>query len=263
MNISYQVKKLIISLEKELESLEKKLRKLPEEELFCFKNGKYYSWIRMDNITKERSYIKKRERDYAELLALKKYYSSQYKRRKRELSLLNDFISKQGKIKEEPNDLLDENSPYSHLLRSKLSSFSDSISSWENTSFDKNLNYPEHLIHKTLKGHFVRSKSEAIIANTLFLNNIPYHYEAGLHIEDITFFPDFTICHPETLDIIYWEHFGLMDKPQYREKTFYKLREYGNYGIIPSINLITTYETLDHPLDSSEINRLIKEMFLI
>lgn len=219
MNISYQIIKIIRSLEVELQTIEKKLKLLPKEELFCFENGKYYSWLKVDEVTKKRSYIKKQERAYAESLALNKYYTCQRDRIRKELALLNKLIVRQNKISENPSELLDSKSPYSHLLKSKLSSFSEQINSWEKEVYDQNNRYPEHLIHKTLKGHFVRSKSEAIIANTLYLNKIPYRYEAELHLDDVTFYPDFTICHPETLEIIYWEHFGMMDVPQYRENT--------------------------------------------
>ena len=37
--------------------------------------------------------------------------------------------------------------------------------------------YSDRLIHRTLKGHMVRSKSELVIANILFENNIEYQYE--------------------------------------------------------------------------------------
>ena len=44
------------------------------------------------------------------------------------------------------------------------------------------------------------------------------------------------------------KYFGLMDKPEYCQKTCSKLRLYISNGIIPTLQLITTYETLDNPL---------------
>lgn len=263
MNTSYQIKKIINILENEQQYLKKKLESLPQDGIYSFRNGKYYTWIKVDKRTNKKYYLKKSERSYAESLALSKYYTYSYIRKSKEIDLLKSYIVMQSKIKENPSDFLKETSSYAHLLKPNLSSFSEQITAWEKGDFLQNNRYPEHLIHKTLKGHFVRSKSEAIIANTLYLNKIPYRYEAELHLDDVTFYPDFTICHPETLEIIYWEHFGMMDVPQYREKAFYKLREYGNYGIIPSINLISTYETMQHPLDSSKIDYLIRDMFLM
>lgn len=262
MNIKYQFEQSLKILQKEIVTLESHLSKLPKENIYCKKNGKYVTWIKIDKNTKKRSYIKKKNRVYAELLTLNKYYILQLSRTKEELDLLKDFLARYNNIKIDSSRLFDSRSPYSSLLRSRLNSFSDEISIWVNNSYEQNMHYPESLIHKTLKGDFVRSKSEAIIANTLFLNKIPYKYEAPLCIEDITFYPDFTILHPQTLNIIYWEHFGLMDKLHYRENAFNKLKIYGNNNIFPSINLITTYETKQHPLDSTKINRLIQDMFL-
>ena len=113
-----------------------------------------------------------------------------------------------------------------------------------------------------MSGQKVRSKSEVIIANTLYINKIPYRYECGIHLEDILLFPDFTILHPKTMELFYWEHFGMMNNNAYSENAFNKLKIYGNHGIIPSINLITTYETQYYPIDSEKINQLINEYFL-
>lgn len=54
----------------------------------------------------------------------------------------------------------------------------------------------------------------------------------------------------------------MMDIPSYRDKAYNKLKTYGEYGIIPSPNLITTFETQNHPINSSEIERLIAEHFM-
>ena len=77
--------------------------------------------------------------------------------------------------------------------------------------------------------------------------NIPYRYECALELDEFITYPDFTIMHPITVKLFYWEHFGLMDDPHYCQKHFLKLQNYISHGIIPSINLITTYETKSPP----------------
>jgi hypothetical protein len=78
--------------------------------------------------------------------------------------------------------------------------------------------YAEHLIHKTLKGHMVRSKSELVIANRLFERKIPYEYERKwISPSDQTRVrPDFSF---ETAggDVLLWEHLGMMMRQNYRE----------------------------------------------
>ena len=128
--------------------------------------------------------------------------------------------------------------------------------------FEHNEKNPEQLIHKTISGNFVRSKSEAFIAMLLHINRIPFRYECALQLGETTIFPDFTIRHPETGQIYYWEHFGLMDNPAYCKNAFSKLQLYVSGGIIPTIHLITTYETLENPLSSELVENIVQQYFL-
>lgn len=157
--------------------------------------------------------------------------------------------------------LLSESSPYRELLSSFFHTFSNELQMWIDANFQTNLSHPDHLIHKTLSNHMVRSKSEVIIANSLFTHKIPYRYECALDLDDLIFYPDFTILHPSTKKIFYWEHFGMMDNCTYRENAFHKLQIYGEHDIIPTINLLTTFETQKHPLDSSQVDFLIERYF--
>ena len=128
--------------------------------------------------------------------------------------------------------------------------------------YKKNEQYPEYKIHKTCTGEMVRSKSEAFIYTCLCNHKIPFRYECELWLGEIVFYPDFTIRHPKTGKQYYWEHLGLMDKPEYIHRAYNKLDVYGCHGIVPTINLITTYETKGYPLSIQAIENLIKEYFL-
>lgn len=61
--------------------------------------------------------------------------------------------------------------------------------------------------------------------------------------------------------IYYWEHFGMMDNPDYTKDYLWKMQFYINHGIIPNINLITTYETKDFPLTADEVEHWIQRIF--
>ena len=54
----------------------------------------------------------------------------------------------------------------------------------------------------------------------------------------------------------------LKKNKSYAGKTFSKLHTYSKYGIIPTINLITTYETGDNPLDLDAVQKNIEQYFL-
>ena len=96
----------------------------------------------------------------------------------------------------------------------------------------------------------------------LYINKIPFRYECALHLGETTLFPDFTIRHPKTGNVYYWEHFGLMDNPAYSQNAYSKLQLYTSHGIIPSIQLITTYETKDNPLSTDIVEKIIAYYFL-
>ncbi len=262
MSVHDQIVNLIDSLSLEIKDLQHKLSSLPEGDLYCESNGKYVKWYKKNiSDTLHPIYLPKKQRLYVEKLALRKYYTALLSRKSKEILLLKKYLIQEKKIKDTPEKLLQDSSLYKPLLISQLQHFSEDINQWLASSYEKNTRFPEHLIHKTLSGHYVRSKSEAIIANSLFTHNIPYRYENAIHFDDIIFYPDFTLRHPKTLNFYYWEHFGMMDNSSYFENAFNKLKIYASNGIIPSINLITTYETRIHPIDSNKIKQIIENTF--
>ena len=53
-----------------------------------------------------------------------------------------------------------------------------------------------------------------------------------------------------------------MDNPGYCKNAFSKLQLYTTNGILPSVQLITTYETMEYPLDAEMIENIIQFHFL-
>ena len=148
------------------------------------------------------------------------------------------------------------------MLAPHFTPLSQELSDWSHASYERNQNHSEHLLHKSNSGNFLRSKSEAIIDMLLYMHRIPFRYECALYLGNITIFPDFTIRHPQTGNFYYWEHFGLMDNSNYAQKTYSKLQLYNSHGIIPSIQLITTFETMEKPIDVDSISKIIEHYFL-
>jgi len=89
--------------------------------------------------------------------------------------------------------------------------------------------YEEGKIHRTLSNHMVRSKSEAILANILHEEGIPFEYEVPLYAPDGTFYlPDFTLhFQGETW---YLEHLGLLNNEKYRKHWETKKEWYEKHG---------------------------------
>jgi ATP-dependent DNA helicase RecQ len=95
-------------------------------------------------------------------------------------------------------------------------------------------------IFKTLKGDFVRSKSEVIIANYLYNQNISYEYEKKLFYEKGKWIePDFTITINNKE--YYLEHLGMLGTESYDNRWLEKIKIYENFF---KNKLICTYESL-------------------
>lgn len=112
-------------------------------------------------------------------------------------------------------------------------------------------------------GECVRSKSEKILADKLYINQIPYVYECPLYLAGYgQIRPDFTVLNKRTRKEYYWEHLGMMDDPEYVGKTIMKIETYQKNNIFVGDNLLLTYETLEHPLNIRIVEGIINKYLL-
>ncbi len=246
-------------LDSKIHQIEDQISHLPAGKLICSKNKTRYKWYQSDG--HQKTYIPKCNRILAEKLAIKKYLSSQLKNLEQEKKALQFYLN-HHKSYDEPEQFLKQSPEYQSLLVPYFKPLSQELYIWQNEPYEKNPHYPERLIHASTSGNLLRSKSESMIDMCLHVHKIPFRYECALLLGEATMYPDFTIRHPKTGDVYYWEHFGMMDNPNYSSKVGSKLQLYISNGIIPSINLITTYETNGHPLSFEIIERMINYYFL-
>ena len=130
---------------------------------------------------------------------------------------------------------------------------------WESRPYEKRGFKEGTFGYKTEKGDLVRSKSEVIIANCLFHCHIPYLYEFPVTLASGRIFhPDFSILDIKNRKTLYWEHFGMMDKPEYADNATAKLNELAKSGIHIGDNLLITMETSKIPLDTETIYAIIR-----
>lgn len=112
----------------------------------------------------------------------------------------------------------------------------------------------------TEKGERVRSKSEKILADYFYRNNILYQYERPLYLKGYgTVYPDFTFLSKKTRKEIYWEHEGMMDKPEYAKSAVKKIESYQRNGIHLGERLILTFETELTVLNSQIVEELVEK----
>lgn len=242
-------------LDKQIESLQAQLKTFPDGQFFCNKNGKRYKWFHITDGKKK--YLKKKDHSLAEQLDIKKYLSLQLDDCLHEKTAIDFYLRHHVPAKAE--QLLTLNSDYQKLLFPYFKTLSQELEAWSNSTFIQCPKYPESKIHLAPSGNMVRSKSEVLIDMQLYTHRIPFRYECELQLGEITIYPDFTVRNPRTGKILYWEHFGQMDNSEYAKKTARKLNAYISNNIIPNIDLITTYETKEHPLTINTLDNILSE----
>lgn len=236
------------------------LMKFPPGKLICSHDQGRCKWYQSDGHHKV--YIPKNDRVLAQQLAAKKYLSLQLADYQDERQALLGYLRRRKHGSPPAQKLLTDSSEYQKLLTPYFTPLSEELTNWMKSPYERNTLYPEQLIHKSISGNYLRSKSEAMIDMFLYVNKIPFRYECLLMLGETVLYPDFMIRHPKSGDVFYWEHFGMMDNPSYSANAFSKLQLYTAHKIIPSIHLITTYETKDYPLTMDMVEKIIEQYFM-
>ena len=263
-------------LTEEITSLNEQLSVLPEGSLAVYKNScnNSYKWFlnEIDKATgdRKRTYIPRAHREYAEALAKRTILSACLKDAIKKQSAISGFLRHYPKSNM-AEQLLDRSPGLLELLEHSQTGADDLQKAWQEYPYEMNPFMPENKTIRTLRGEMVRSKAEAMIANTIVHHGIAYRYDSALYLGDSVVYPDFLMMRPgvpvpepehrfterDRKRIIIVEHNGLMDKQGYRGHVKHKIGQYYDYGFIPSRNLIMTYESSEDPFD---LNYFIREL---
>lgn len=256
-------------LEEEIHSLEKLLNSAPPGYLVCQKNCHRFKYYQIlpdgpEKAGRTKIYLNKGKKELITALAQKALWKKQLIDDRFELKALHLYLRNHSGEPDRATRKLLQSQAFRELLFPNLASAIDRESAldWANADYEKNPDHPELLTVPTIAKEFVRSKSESFIAFQLHTHGIHFRYECKLQLRHCLFYPDFTFLHPVTGKVIIWEHFGLMDDPDYRRKTASKLRTYVENGYIPNQTLFMTFESADHPFDMQEIIFIIEKMIL-
>lgn len=246
-----------------LEDLEQRIQMAPEGSLrvsFSNKNRQFYQ--RMDLNDPRGKYLTKEENSTAQQLARKAFYLKLQKALKKQLSVLNNLLDYYNpSIIYNIYEGLSEDRK--QLINPVVMSDGDYAELWLSQKYTgKNFRdgAPEYY---TNAGERVRSKSEIIIADKFSKHGIPYRYEYPIITSNgILLYPDFYCLNIKKRKVIIWEHFGMMDEPDYAENAVEKLDLYFDEGFIIGDNLIVTFETRKTPLNVRMVEDYIK-LFLL
>ena len=245
-----------------IHSKKKALEHAPEGCLrVCPRGRSVHYYLRSGEYGPNGKYLSKDQLDLAHVLAQKKYDLHVLHAAEKERQILSR-LNHLYQSRQTPEDVFLKESE----VRQKIIA---PIEPTDKMYVDKWLSEPFEQLesHDKPAGYFsdnneqMRSKSEVLIANMLKKNKIPYRYECALKLNNRTVFPDFTVLNVRDRKEMYWEHFGLLDDPDYLEKSLAKVTAYELSGYYPGDRLIISFETTRQPLDMRLIEKIIALYF--
>ena len=231
-------------------------RGLPKGRLTTTKiNGRLYYYRVVDG---KKEYLGTGENEIVLKLQKKYFIEETVKRIDKNCKYMDKLIA--GYASVDPEDIM-EAAPraYQSLPKSCFTMVGiNNQRGWSYEPYKRYMGYPEQLNNKTLKGDFVRSKSEAIIANMQFVKKIEYHYEEELVLGEYTFAPDFKIAVKSQRKCKLLEHFGLIGDKDYRDTCMWKIRTYLEFGYRPYEDILFTYDDKDGHINTLDIDKVIE-----
>ena len=270
------LEKRLAELQNLLFTKKKSYEKAPKGRIRISQNGghpEYYLVTERGSLRGK--YLPHSQKTLARQLAQKDYDARLIKLLQKEISALQNYMKQTSNGRAIP-ELYDSLCPARRsLITPAILTNEQYAAHWQDVSWTGRPFASDAPYICTARGERVRSKSEVIIADTLFRHNIPYRYEFPITLKrsnsadirrdfgsSITLYPDFLCLNTRTRTEFYWEHFGLMDSTEYSNNAAGKLRLYTENGILAGRNLIITMETQTEPPSIKALEKLIEEFLL-
>lgn len=254
----------MVNLEAELSKISPEISKID----FSVVHGTLNTWTigkskcHYRNLNGKREYLGKDKQVEIRKLARKQYFLGMKKAVDDELEQVKQCIDKLRTCSD-VNDVYDslDNSIKQYIVPMKFTD-EDEVRKWlKKNSYLRDRKQLSGQ-NKTLKGEYVKSKSEVIIADRLTYYGVPYVYEVTTAKDafDEMMRPDFLILNKRTGKEYFWEHMGMMGDTQYAAKNQVKIEQFARQGIIVGKNLIVSFECSERPLSTEYVDSIIKEM---
>ena len=245
-----------------IERIETNLTTAPEGMLrdVHHRDGYQYYWRRN---TSDRSgrYISKNDTDKVSSLANKEYQTKFLQAAKKERESLENYLQivKSNPVEAVFEDIREARKPF---ITPFITPDDTYITAWQSKDYAPGYFAPDYPEYYTAKDERVRSKAEENIANLLKMNNVPYHYEFPIIIDEEERRPDFLCLNVRTKKEFIWEHFGMMDNLDYAQRNVDKINRMAANGYIHGHNCIFTFETSIQPLNTRIIQIMIDKFLL-
>ena len=239
----------------------KKLSHMPDGKLKIKHNRKkvYYYQTGNSHNSKE-IMISSDNMELANSLAQKSYLNSVLEASEKEAGALKAALKNYPDIQAE--DIYDSLSDdRKKLVKPIVTPIAQYVKEWEETPYKRKPIGDDVPVFMTMKGERVRSKSEQLIADRLFINGIPYKYECPLKVGNKVIHPDFTILKRSDRKVVYHEHLGKLDNPQYTKIALPRITDYILNGFELGDKLFLSLESSASPFDVRVIDRMIEEHY--
>ena len=122
-------------LQSQINQIQEQLSEFPDGNLLCAKNGSYTKWYHSCN--HQITYLPRKNRSLAELLAQKKYLSYFLQDLLQRKAAVDAYLSNHPGHTMKSDTLLSETSGYRELLLPHFSHSSEKAILWQNTPFEK------------------------------------------------------------------------------------------------------------------------------
>lgn len=238
-----------------------KLRRLPAGTVYVKRHKDYvYYYLAADGRGSREKLINKNEKDYIGTLAQKSYLEKVLKAAETELEVIKRFKGRYPKVvAEEVYEQL--SADRKDIVKPIVLTDDQYVLRWQSQPYDPKPISEGIPIFETMRGERVRSKSEQIIADRLYVSGIPYKYECPILVGDEIMHPDFSVLRISDRKILYYEHCGRMDDEDYANDMVDRSRKYALAGIMQGDRLFYTFESSKYPLDVRVVDKLIQEQF--
>jgi len=223
----------------------------------------YHSY---SNNAKPTKYISRKYQDLAQQLAQKDYYLDLIPVLQKQIDALNKFENDyDGRAIANVYEKLSE--VRQQLVNPIELSDEEYCERWLNNKQNQKEKNPNSFAMDmgitTRKGEMVRSKSEKLIADKLFMRKIPYVYETPLTLaRGSIIYPDFTILNVRTRETFYLEHFGMMDNSDYCKKALEKIDLYEANSIYLGEKLLVSFESSTKGIHMLQIDSIIDRLLI-
>ena len=255
-----ELERIARDLTQKKSDLLEELKYLPEGELLCTDEGGYRRYMQRLSATgnrkKEHRFGVKKKPEVLNGLVRKEYVTETLKVIDQDIRTV-EHACKMYKPVDENTVMMQFLAKYPELLSGIYHGMADP-EEWAKR-FPRMDNYhPENLKHTAADGTKSRSKNELYIASQLDRYGLIYRWDCPTGIPGLYHCPDFQVLRRRDWKIIYWEHCGMMDDPDYRKGNEQRLKDYEKAGIVPWDNLIVTYDTIEGGLRADIIDAMIK-----